>query len=163
MSRPDVILNSGIQTTPMAIFNKPAEEPPQLSRRPAQTPADSALSIIAAGMKVVGDIEGSGVLKIEGTVEGSVRGARQLLLGRQGEIKGDVHAREIVVGGKVEGTVVAAERVEIQGTASVNGDIHTRTIVVLEGGVINGAVRMEERAPETRVPESKPQPAAVVR
>jgi cytoskeletal protein CcmA (bactofilin family) len=130
----------------MAMFGKPSDE--QAQRRAAPIPTDAALSIIAAGMKIIGDVESSGVVKIEGSVEGSVRGARQLLLGRQGDIKGDVHAREVVIGGHVEGTVVASERVEIQGSASVHGDIHTRTIVVLEGGVINGAVRMDEREPD---------------
>ena len=104
--------------------------------------AETAMSVIAQGMRVVGDIECGGVLKIEGVVEGSIRGARQLLLGRQGEVKGDIHAREIVLGGRVEGTVVADERIEIQGTAHVTGDVHTKSIVVLEGGRINGAVRM---------------------
>src|SRR4029434_8471846 len=93
---------------------------------------------------VVGDIESSGVVKIEGTVEGAVRGARQLLLGRQGTIHGDIRAHEVVIGGTVVGTIVADERVEIQGTSSVKGDIHTKSIVVLEGGVINGTVRMGE-------------------
>jgi len=86
------------------------------------------------------------VVKIEGTVEGAVRGARQLLLGRQGTVHGDIRAQEVVIGGTVVGTIVAEERVEIQGTSSVQGDIHTKSIVVLEGGVINGTVRMGENA-----------------
>ena len=107
---------------------------------------ETGLSVIASGMKIVGDIESTGVVKIEGTVEGSVRGARQLLLGRQGTVHGDIRAHEVVIGGTVIGTIVADERVEIQGTSSVQGDIHTKSIVVLEGGVINGTVRMGEIA-----------------
>lgn len=111
---------------------------------PKQAAADGAMSVIAQGMRIVGDVECGGVVKIEGIVEGSVRGARQLLLGRQGEIRGDLHAREVVLGGKVEGSVVADERIEIQGTAVVNGDVHTKSIVVLEGGKINGRIAMGE-------------------
>ena len=59
-------------------------------------------------------------------------------------MKGDVHAREVVVGGKIDGTITASERVEIQGTSAVNGDIYTKSIIVLEGGRINGSVRMDE-------------------
>ena len=105
---------------------------------------DNAMSVIAQGMRIVGDVECVGVLKIEGIIEGSVRGARQVLLGRQGEVRGDLQAREVVVGGKVDGTVVGLERVEIQGTAIVSGDVHTKSIVVLEGGRINGALRMDD-------------------
>ena len=109
-------------------------------------PSEAGLSVIAAGMKIVGDIESTGVVKIEGIVEGAVRGARQLLLGRQGTVHGDIRAHEVVIGGTVVGTIIADERVEIQGTSSVQGDIHTKSIVVLEGGVINGNVRMGENA-----------------
>jgi cytoskeletal protein CcmA (bactofilin family) len=124
----------------MSIFNKPPSEK-TVMRSEANAP-EAGLSFIAAGMKIIGDIESSGVVKIEGVVEGAVRGARQLLLGRQGTIRGDVRAQEAVIGGTVIGTITADERVEIQGTSRVQGDIQTKSIVVLEGGVINGNVRM---------------------
>jgi len=118
----------------------------KVQMRNDSTPPEAGLSVIASGMKIVGDIESTGVVKIEGVVEGAVRGARQLLLGRQGTVHGDIRAHEVVIGGTVIGTIVADERVEIQGTSSVQGDIHTKSIVVLEGGVINGTVRMGEQA-----------------
>ena len=128
----------------MSIFTKPTTE--KVSMRNDSQPPEAGLSVIASGMKIVGDIESTGVVKIEGTVEGSVRGARQLLLGRQGTVHGDIRAHEVVIGGTVIGTIVAEERVEIQSTSTVQGDIHTKSIVVLEGGVINGTVRMGEAA-----------------
>jgi cytoskeletal protein CcmA (bactofilin family) len=128
----------------MSIFTKPTTEKVQMRNDPPSP--EAGLSVIAAGMKIVGNIESTGVVKIEGIVEGAIRGARQLLLGRQGTVHGDIRAHEVVVGGTVVGTIVADERVEIQGTSSVQGDIHTKSIVVLEGGVINGRVRMGESA-----------------
>lgn len=128
----------------MSIFTKPTTEKVLMPNHSTQP--DAGLSVIAAGMKIVGDIESTGVVKIEGVVEGAIRGARQLLLGRQGTVHGDIRAHEVVIGGTVVGTIVADERVEIQGTSSVEGDIHTKSIVVLEGGVINGTVRMGENA-----------------
>lgn len=122
--------------------------------------------MIASGMKIIGDIESTGVVKIEGVVEGAVRGARQLLLGRQGTVHGDIRAHEVVIGGTVVGSIVADERVEIQGTSSVQGDIHTKSIVVLEGGVINGTVRMgENAAKELRdaIPDNPVRPGLALR
>ena len=144
----------------MAMFNKNGTA----TTDPRSAPGgEGALSIIAAGMSVTGDVETNGVVKIEGTVTGSILGARQVLLGRQGEIKGDVNAREVVLGGRVQGNVRASERVEIQATSVVNGDIVAKSIVVVEGGRINGAVRMDD-AIEGRQPELvKSQPVAVVR
>lgn len=127
----------------MAIFTKPATERPSTRLDLAVT--EPSMSVIGSGMRIVGDIESSGVIKVEGIIEGSVRGARQLLLGKSGTIHGDIHAVDAVLGGNVIGTVVATERVEIQGTSSVEGDIHTKSIVVFEGGMINGAVRMSDQ------------------
>lgn len=149
----------------MAIFNKPTSDRPVTRLDPAG--AESSMSVIGNGMRVMGDIESSGVIKVEGVVEGSVRGARQLLLGRSGAIHGDIYSIDVILGGTVVGTIVASERVEIQGTASVEGDIHTKSIVVLEGGMINGAVRMGEQSgafrPQTpAAAQPAVQPAMVV-
>jgi len=105
---------------------------------------EAALSIISAGMRITGDIDTNGTLKVDGRIEGSVVGARQMMLGRNGAINGNVHAGEVVIGGLVQGSIVADERLELQSSAVVNGDIDTKSIVVLEGARINGTVRMQE-------------------
>jgi len=106
--------------------------------------SEAMLSIIASGMTIIGDIESAGTIKIDGRVDGSVTGARQVLLGRGGVINGNVFADEVVIGGSVRGTLVVRERLELQGTAAVVGDIETRSIVVTEGARIDGAVRMTD-------------------
>jgi cytoskeletal protein CcmA (bactofilin family) len=142
----------------MAMFTKDLIERGESKNASGQ--ADGGLSIIGFGMTVTGDIEGQGVVKIEGRVEGSVRGVRQVLVGRQGEVTGDIETREAVIGGRVEGTITASERVEIQGTSTVIGDIHTKSIVVMDGGRINGHVRMDE-APVAPTARNTPPIAAV--
>ena len=130
----------------MSIFKQPPnapERPPIRLDTPPTTGAEAGTSVIAPGMKVVGDLETSGILKIDGTVQGSIRGARQVMLGRSGVIQGDVQAEEVVLGGRVVGTVTATERVEIQSNSVIEGDVHTRSIVVFEGGLLNGNVRMD--------------------
>ena len=138
----------------MSIFKQPTNSPEQRPERPPvrlDTPPSpgpasegaGGTSVIAAGLKIVGDVETSGTLKIEGTVQGSISGARQVIVGRSGVIQGDIKAEEIILGGRVVGTVTATERVEIQANSVIEGDIHTRSIVVFEGGLLNGNVRMD--------------------
>ncbi|GAC1647483.1 MAG: hypothetical protein NVS4B3_01580 [Gemmatimonadaceae bacterium] len=119
---------------------------------------DGALSIIALGMTVTGDIESNGVVKIEGHVEGTIRAARQVLIGRQGSVKGNVITREAIVGGRIDGNVSAAERAEVQGTAIVSGDVHTKSIVIVEGAQVNGHIQMDEHM-ELEVPGELRPPA----
>jgi cytoskeletal protein CcmA (bactofilin family) len=121
----------------MAIFTEKGHGAPE---------SQGALSIIGPGMRVVGDITADGVVKIEGTVVGTVRAGRQVLVAKGGEVEGDVVTREAIIGGEVRGTVVAEERVEIQATSVVHGDIASRRLLVHEGGEINGVVRMGEEA-----------------
>lgn len=146
----------------MAMFTKDATEKGD-GRTNGAAGTDGGLSIIAAGMRVTGDLETPGVVKVEGSIEGSITGARQVLVGRAGEVRGDIHAREAVIGGKVIGAIIASERVEIQDGSSVNGDISTKAIVVQDGGRINGAVRMDEGAAHAaKAAESRSGPVAII-
>src|SRR5436309_1743799 len=72
---------------------------------------ETGLSIIGTGMRVVGDITAEGVVKIEGTVVGTVRAGRQVLVGKGGEVEGDVISREAIIGGEVRGSIRAYLRV----------------------------------------------------
>ncbi len=76
---------------------------------------------------------------------------RQVLVGKGGEVEGDVISREAIIGGEVRGSIRADERVEIQASCVVHGDIAAKRLLVQEGGEINGVVRMGETAlePET--------------
>ncbi len=135
----------------MAIFAK--DEPG--TRPSGRAGNETTLSIISVGSTITGDIACTGVLKVEGQIDGSVRQARQVMLAKDGAIRGDITAHEIVVGGVVDGNVTAADRLELQPTAVVNGDIATKSIVVMEGARINGAVKMTELALVARSTESR--------
>lgn len=114
-----------------------------------EAPAPAAgLSIIAVGMMVNGGLDSNGTVKIEGTVEGHVRTRAQVLVAKGGVVRGDIEAREAVIGGLVEGAIRTSDRVEIQTGAAVDGDVTTRRILVAEGGMLNGQVRMGEAAKE---------------
>lgn len=128
----------------MSMFGKEGSSKTEVRSQAA--PVEAALSIIASGMRITGDVETSGVLKVDGDIHGSITGARQVLLGRGASVHGNVTAAEVVVGGHVEGSVAALERLELQATATITGDIETRSIVVLEGARINGLVRMTDAA-----------------
>ena len=110
--------------------------------------AEAGLSIIGSGMRVVGDISAEGVVKIEGTVVGTVQAGRQVLVAKGGLVEGDVVTREAIIGGEVRGSIQASERVELQTTSVVHGDLATRRLLVQEGGEVNGVLRMGEGAGE---------------
>jgi cytoskeletal protein CcmA (bactofilin family) len=129
----------------MGIFGGSDKQPPAatVSGRGAP-PGQVGLSIIGAGMTIHGDVDTGGVVKIEGTVSGSVRAGQQVLVTKGGRIDGDVETSEAVIAGVVHGALRALERAEIQPGAAVEGDVTTKRILVAEGAVLNGLVRMGE-------------------
>lgn len=127
-------------------------EDPKPSSRADVRRADGALSIIASGTVITGDLRADGTIKIEGEVLGNVQAAQQVLLARGSHVRGDVQAREAVIGGVVEGAIRATDRVEIQATAVVTGDVTTQRIVIAEGGQVNGGLVMTKK-PAANGPE----------
>ena len=119
----------------MAIFTE--------KQHPARE-GDTSLSIIGTGLRVEGDLSSDGVVKVEGTVVGTVRASRQVLVAKGGVVEGDIVTREAIIGGEVRGGIGAEERVELQATSVVHGDITTKRLFVQEGGEINGVIHMGE-------------------
>src|SRR2546425_4472801 len=111
----------------MAIFTEKGQGVPE---------TEAGLSIIGTGMRVVGDITAEGVVKIEGTVVGTVRAGRQVLVGKGGEVEGDVISREAIIGGEGRGSIPADERGGIQTPWGGDRDIAAKRLLLQEGGGI---------------------------
>ncbi len=150
----------------MAIFS---QQPQQRPDRPAEEPrkrsdGSTGFSIVGPGMSIVGDLTTDGVVKVEGRIQGSVKAAQQVLVAQGAVIEGDIETREAIVGGEVRGVVRATERIEIQGTCLVEGDIVTPRLTILEGGQVNGEIKMGDRArpqPEPAVKKESNVPAGL--
>jgi cytoskeletal protein CcmA (bactofilin family) len=112
--------------------------------QPAPQARESVISIIGPGMKVVGDCETEGTLRIEGTVEGSVRAGKAVVIGKDGVVEGDIATQDAVIGGRVSGIVIAESRLELQATCVIDGEIRARRIKLDEGGKVNGKVQTGE-------------------
>ena len=147
----------------MALFgSKPSNDGEDIMSKevipPAAVNRDGVISIIGPGMRVVGDCETEGTLRIEGTVEGTVRAGKAVVIGKDGAILGDLFTQDAVIGGRVSGTIVAESRLELQATCLVEGEIRARRIKLDEGGRINGNVQTGETA-ATQAAKKGPSPA----
>ena len=108
----------------------------------AQPGREGVISIIGPGMRVVGDCETEGTLRIEGTVDGTVRAGKAVVVGKDGVVDGDIYTQDAVVGGRVNGSVRAESRLELQATCVVEGKIQARRIKLEEGGTVNGTMEI---------------------
>ena len=101
-----------------------------------------ALSVIATGTTITGQLVSDGIVKVEGTVIGTIHAERQILVAKGGVIQGDIFTRDAIIGGEIHGSILADDRVEVQASSIIEGDITTLRIVIQEGGEVNGHVRM---------------------
>ena len=95
-------------------------------------------SVLAKDVAVKGDVICEGLLRIEGRVEGSIKGNGEITIAESADLKADVEGRKVVVLGKVEGNIKAKESVELISSAHVFGDITTDKISIEEGAIFTG-------------------------
>ena len=113
------------------------------------------VSIIGPGMKVVGDCSSDGTIRVEGQVEGSVKAAKSVVIGKEGVVVGDVVTQDAIVAGRIDGSVSADSRVELQATCRIQGDIRSRRIKLDEGGQVDGQLHMGGRGSDRRSEAAK--------
>jgi cytoskeletal protein CcmA (bactofilin family) len=104
------------------------------------------VSIIGPGMKIVGDCSSDGTIRVEGRVEGLVAAAKSVVVGKEGEVVGDIRTQDAIIAGSVTGSVTAESRVELQATCRIKGDIQSRRVKLDEGGQVDGKFHMGVRA-----------------
>ncbi|WP_107039393.1 bactofilin family protein [Brumimicrobium mesophilum] len=102
------------------------------------------LNRLVSGTKVTGDLTATSSLRIDGEIVGNVNCDGKLVLGTEGVITGDIHAKEVELDGKVEGFINAELLLTLHQTASVVGDIQTGRIVIEDGAHIDGNIKTGE-------------------
>ena len=95
-------------------------------------------SVLAKDITVKGDIVCGGLLRIEGKIEGAIKGNGEITIAEGADLKADVEGRKIVVLGKVEGNIKAKESVELISSSHVFGDVTTDKISIEEGAIFTG-------------------------
>lgn len=112
----------------------------------------SDVAHIGKSVFIKGELSGSEDLYLDGEVEGSIelRG-HSIIIGPNGRVRANVHARDIIVHGKIDGNLYGAEKVELKKSAILAGDIFTQRIAIEDGAYFKGGIDIQKT-------ETKPQP-----
>ena len=93
-------------------------------------------------MRVMGDCDTDGAVRVEGIVQGNIRAGKAVVVGKGGVVEGDIFTQDAVIGGKVTGTLRAASRLEVQATSRIDGEVIAERMQLEEGAILNGSVQM---------------------
>ena len=103
--------------------------------------AANQYSMIGKSIVIKGEILASDPVYVYGSVEGSINApAHRVTVGKEGRVKADIRAREVVIMGDVCGNLDCGERVEIRADGALMGDLSTSRIFIEEGAVLSGKI-----------------------
>ena len=130
---------AAVSTTPPVVSTATASSAPLSSSVLPVSPR--AAACISQGIKIKGEVTGSEDLFVDGTVDGKLNLTNgSLTIGPNGDVKADVHAREVIVRGRVEGKVTGRDKVQLWSTGQVTGEVQTDRLAIEDGALLRGKV-----------------------
>jgi cytoskeletal protein CcmA (bactofilin family) len=96
-------------------------------------------TLIGRTAQVLGDLEFTGGLHLDGRIRGNLRAsAGSLSVSEQGIVEGSVDVPQVLLDGAVTGDIRATERLVLGARSRVEGDVHYGAIEMAPGARING-------------------------
>lgn len=109
------------------------------------TTQSKVTSVIGPGINWLGDLRGSGGVRIEGTITGEIAIAGLVVIGETGKVECKrLQADTVIVAGTVQGDITC-QKLEIRSTGKVWGDVVTTSFSSEDGAFLRGQMRMEDR------------------
>jgi cytoskeletal protein CcmA (bactofilin family) len=97
---------------------------------------------IAKGTQVQGDIKTEGVLRVDGTLIGSIESTGKLVVGPSGKIEGSITCASANISGTVKAKLIVKELLQLQASAVVNGEITVGKLAIEPGATFTGSCSM---------------------
>ncbi|MFA9397564.1 MAG: polymer-forming cytoskeletal protein, partial [Clostridiaceae bacterium] len=112
---------------------------------PVKRTNDSKIdTLIGVSTSMEGNISSDGNIRIDGTFKGDINTKKQVNIGENGHIIGNITAYNIVISGKVEGNIKCDGLLEILPSGKLHGDIEVINISIKEGAIFKGSSCMKE-------------------
>lgn len=102
-------------------------------------------SYLGKTVKIKGNITSDESVGIEGRVNGNIKSADTITIGKSGNVSGKIEADIINIMGKAKGDIISRKKVRIQSGAKFDGNINTDNVIIEEGGLFNGNMNMSEK------------------
>jgi cytoskeletal protein CcmA (bactofilin family) len=117
-----------------------------------------------AGSSIRGDLQFDDNFRVDGRIVGRIVSKGDLVVGKNGEVDGEIEVMNLYVFGTLRGKVKARKRVEISAGSKIFADIETETFDIDDGAQFEGHCKMRGRgSPERSVGKiSEGRPAVTV-
>jgi cytoskeletal protein CcmA (bactofilin family) len=106
--------------------------------------ADEVTGFIDQGVFFEGHLEFSGMLRVDGSIKGTIKTDNHLVIGENGILEAEIHAGIVSISGKVTGVIHAKEKVQIYPKGRVSGEIYTPALEIETGAIFDGKTYMSQ-------------------
>jgi cytoskeletal protein CcmA (bactofilin family) len=98
-------------------------------------------TVIGDSVSLEGNFSSQGSISINGAISGKVSTEKNIDVGSEAKVKGELVGNNIIVAGRVEGNI-KAQRLEIKENGEVDGDIDAKVLSIVEGAHFSGQCSM---------------------
>ncbi|MBD3288455.1 hypothetical protein GF337_06585 [candidate division KSB1 bacterium] len=101
-------------------------------------------TIVGKGSSFEGTLKVEQSLRVDGRVKGHISTTDSLVIGKEGEIEGEINTRNAVIGGRVRAKINASGKVVLESKAIFIGEMKTARLVIDDGAVFEGRCSMQK-------------------
>ncbi len=101
-----------------------------------------AETVVGPSVKIQGDFNSEGNIRIEGHVNGTVKTTQNVYAGESSKITANVTAGNCTVAGEILGNIKVSGSLILESTARINGDISCAILRVEDGAQFSGKCSM---------------------
>jgi cytoskeletal protein CcmA (bactofilin family) len=94
------------------------------------------VTILSKGLNLVGDINSSSDIRIEGNVTGAINALGKIIIDHGSTVIGPISGQDIDIFGNFEGDIIAKQSLLIGGNANVKGNISCKEIEIQKGSKV---------------------------
>lgn len=94
-------------------------------------------NILGFGTVLIGNIVCEGPIRIDGKLEGNIESTSKVIIGKSGEVFGEIKAQNIDIEGRFDGKIFSEEIINIKSEANVTGEVTSKSLSIEEGALFN--------------------------
>ncbi len=99
-------------------------------------------NLITSGTTITGDIVCDSDMRIDGVLSGNLTAKGKIVIGKTGNITGEIVCQNCDIEGKVDGKLSIKDLLTLRSTAKFLGDIITTKLAIEPGAIFTGTCKM---------------------
>lgn len=132
------------------MFSKKKEKQPRVSER----------NVIGANTAIIGDVISEGDFRIDGKVDGTIKTAGRVVIGKEGLATGKIECGDADIEGRFSGKLIVDNLLTLKSTAIITGEVVMGKLAVEPDAQFNASCAMKGAVKELKHVQSKQEKSA---